>query len=310
VIRVLAASAAMTAEISPPVVARTSRVASYLRPESSLVHTYDELLDDFTIVSLSAIAEDLNGRGRAADITYLVPGSAVPGDATVAMIHADLLGSIAATAPDRGLFGVSGCRIVDAADLASSTFASPFERGIVSLNPLVPLVVTNWYGDDVVTRARSVLEHVYGDLSHLEPTSSEELLVAPLDRLTPTSSPGELEHIVARLRRPDGCPWDREQTRESLLPQFREELDELGDAIAAGDVRNQQEELGDVLFHVIAQCQIAHERGDFSLDDVVREITAKLIRRHPHVFGDEVVESIDDVLRTWTRVKAEEKSDR
>jgi tetrapyrrole methylase family protein / MazG family protein len=310
VIRVVAARAAELVEAGSTVVARTARVGSFLAPEVKLVHAYDAELDGFSIASLSHIASDLNERGRAADITYVVPGLGSPGDATVALIEADLLGCVVPAALERGLFGSVDCRVVDAAQLAMSTFDAPFERGGVSIDPLVPLVVTNWYGDGVVVRALSVLEKAFGDVSHLEPTSDAELLVPPLERLTPMASLGELEHVVARLRRPDGCPWDRQQTRESLYPQFTQELEELGAAIASGDFANQQEELGDVLFHVVAQCQLAHESGEFSLDDVIREITAKLVRRHPHVFGDEVVESIDDVLNTWNRVKAEEKSAR
>ena len=309
-IRVVAARAAHSLEVGSIVVGRTARVARYLGPEVSLVQVYDANLDEFSIASIPTIADDLNERGRVTEITYVVPGSGVPGDVTVAMVQEDLLGGILPSAPDRGMFGVAGCRIVDAAQLAASTFEAPFERGTVLLDPLVPLVVTNWYGEGVVPRAILALESVYGDLSHLTPTDDDELLVPPLERLSPMASLAELEQVVARLRRSDGCPWDREQTRESLFTQFEEELDELGAAIAASDSDNQLEELGDVLFHVVAQCQLAHEHGEFSLDDVIREITAKLVRRHPHVFGDESVESIDDVLSTWKRVKAEEKSGR
>jgi tetrapyrrole methylase family protein / MazG family protein len=310
VIRVVAARAAQSIEVGSPVVARTARVAEYLGPENRLVHSYDALLDDFSSTSLMSIAEDLNERGSVADITYVVPGSGVPGDVTVSMLNKELLAGIDSAAPDRGLFGVSGCRIVDAAQLAATSFEAPFERGSTGLDPLLPLVVTNWYGESVVTRASQALVHVYGDLTQLAPTSDFELLVPPLERLTPMASLAELEQVIARLRRPDGCPWDREQTRESLYLQFREELEEFGAAISARDRDNQVEELGDVLFHVVAQCQLAHEYGEFALDDVIREITAKLVRRHPHVFGDENVESIDDVLSTWQRVKAAEKSGR
>src|SRR3954463_10155694 len=91
--------------------------------------------------------------------------------------------------------------------------------------------------------------------------------------------------IVAILRAPGGCPWDREQTHESILPQMIEEAYELAEAVRANDTAHFREELGDVLLHVVMQAEIAREAGRFKIDDVLREISEKLIRRHPHVFA-------------------------
>ncbi|MGI8821628.1 MAG: nucleoside triphosphate pyrophosphohydrolase [Chthoniobacterales bacterium] len=115
--------------------------------------------------------------------------------------------------------------------------------------------------------------------------------------------------IVAKLRAPGGCPWDREQTNESLVPKLLEEAYEVADAIRATDDANLREELGDVLLLVLMHAQIASERGVFQLDDVVQELTAKLIRRHPHVFGSSEAHDAGAVVKLWDSVKREEKKD-
>ena len=113
--------------------------------------------------------------------------------------------------------------------------------------------------------------------------------------------------IVARLRAPDGCPWDREQTNESLLPKLLEEAYEVGDAIRTSDDDNLRDELGDVMLLVVMHAQIASERGKWHIEQVVEEITAKLIRRHPHVFGDREAHDAGAVVKLWDSVKREEK---
>ena len=113
--------------------------------------------------------------------------------------------------------------------------------------------------------------------------------------------------IVARLRAPDGCPWDREQTNESLLPKLLEEAYEVGDAIRSSDDDNLREELGDVMLLVVMHAQIASERGKWQIEQVVEEITAKLIRRHPHVFGDREAHDANSVVKLWDSVKRDEK---
>ena len=96
----------------------------------------------------------------------------------------------------------------------------------------------------------------------------------------------DLVKIMATLRSPGGCPWDRQQTHQSLLPYLVEESHEYIDAAQADDKAHMAEELGDVLFQVVFHSQVANENGDFSIDDVVQGICEKMIRRHPHVFGD------------------------
>ena len=119
----------------------------------------------------------------------------------------------------------------------------------------------------------------------------------------------ELIGIMKRLREPDGCPWDREQTHATLKPYLIEEVYEAIDALDKGDSAGLQEELGDVLLQVVFHAQIATEEGTFTIDDVVRGINEKLKRRHPHVFGDISVENSDQVMRNWEAIKREEKRD-
>ena len=118
----------------------------------------------------------------------------------------------------------------------------------------------------------------------------------------------ELRQTVARLRAPDGCPWDREQTHQTLTRCLIDECSELLDTIDRNDIPHMREELGDVLIQVVLHSQIAEERGDFSFDDVAREINEKLIRRHPHVFGEKKVETSAQVIELWDQVKAREKA--
>jgi XTP/dITP diphosphohydrolase/tetrapyrrole methylase family protein/MazG family protein len=113
----------------------------------------------------------------------------------------------------------------------------------------------------------------------------------------------DLRQTVARLRSPDGCPWDREQTHQTLARCLIDECSELLDTIDRRDLPHMREELGDVLVQVVFHAQLAAERGDFTLDDVAREINEKLIRRHPHVFGDGHLDTSDQVLVQWDAIK-------
>lgn len=120
----------------------------------------------------------------------------------------------------------------------------------------------------------------------------------------------ELIDVVAKLRSPDGgCPWDLAQTPETLTPYVIEEAYEVVDAIKSGDKKAIAEELGDLLLQVVLQAQIASEEQQFSLKEIAQGISQKLIRRHPHVFGDVSVKSVEEVRQNWEQIKAEEKGD-
>lgn len=113
----------------------------------------------------------------------------------------------------------------------------------------------------------------------------------------------ELLTMMTRLRGDGGCPWDREQTRESLRPFLVEETYEVLDALDAGDPRHIREELGDLLFQVVFHAEIARERGEFSMADLLEALVAKMTRRHPHVFGDRPVGSAREALAQWEAIK-------
>jgi tetrapyrrole methylase family protein / MazG family protein len=130
----------------------------------------------------------------------------------------------------------------------------------------------------------------------------------------PSSRHGErlldLVRVMARLRGPGGCPWDAEQTHQTLARHLLEESHEVLEAIDADDPQRLREELGDLLLQVVFHSQMAADAGTFDVDDVAEAIVAKLIRRHPHVFGEVSVSGADEVLVNWERIKAEEKGEK
>ena len=119
-----------------------------------------------------------------------------------------------------------------------------------------------------------------------------------------------LKSIVDRLRSPGGCPWDLEQTRESLRPFLLEEAHEVSDAILSGEPRQVCEELGDLLMNIFLQARVAEEQQEFTLESIAEGISDKLIRRHPHVFGDAQADDPQAVREQWERIKQEEKKDK
>lgn len=141
--------------------------------------------------------------------------------------------------------------------------------------------------------------------------NSPENIVSP----TPVHQSPVTDHfqrlceIVAKLRAPDGCPWDREQTNESLLPSLIEEAYEVAGAVRARDDQNLREELGDLILLAVMHSQLAEEAGRFNIGEVLESVTAKLIRRHPHVFGESGVRDTDGVMKQWEAIKREEKSE-
>ncbi|MEM1059823.1 MAG: nucleoside triphosphate pyrophosphohydrolase [Verrucomicrobiota bacterium] len=119
-----------------------------------------------------------------------------------------------------------------------------------------------------------------------------------------------LRAIMAKLRAPEGCPWDREQTHESIKPQLIEEAYEVLEAIDGGRPDDLREELGDLLLHVVFHAQIEAEAGRFTFDDVATAVADKLVRRHPHVFGEVRADTSEEVLRNWDEIKRAEKPER
>ena len=151
--------------------------------------------------------------------------------------------------------------------------------------------------------------HRLGDLDE-DRLRAADWLIPPLDPVENLASPHGMAAISARLRAPDGCPWDRRQTHESLRPYLIEEAYETIDAIEHGTPADLAEELGDLLLQVILHAQLAAEEGAFDLTDVYRSIAGKIVRRHPHVFGGLEVDGVEQVLANWEMIKAGERAER
>lgn len=134
---------------------------------------------------------------------------------------------------------------------------------------------------------------------YIPPVRDEEILFKEFDKL---------RQVIADLRGPNGCPWDKKQTHSSLKKYLIEEAYELIEAIGHDDLDHMIEELGDVLLQVMLHAQIGEDDGYFSINDVIESITAKMIRRHPHVFGSVEVDGVEDVLSNWNEIKSQEKS--
>lgn len=117
----------------------------------------------------------------------------------------------------------------------------------------------------------------------------------------------KLVEVMTRLRAENGCPWDKKQTHESLLQYLREESGEVEEAVQNADWDNLCEELGDVLLQVVFHAEIARQAGRFDIADVVAGITEKMVRRHPHIFGDEKLDTPEQVLARWEEIKKKEK---
>ena len=141
------------------------------------------------------------------------------------------------------------------------------------------------------------------------PEGSRFFVLAPLDRLADLGSVATVMRIVERLRAPDGCPWDREQTHASLRPHLLEEAYEALAALDSGDPARLRDELGDLLLQIALHAELAREEGMFDANEVARRLNEKLIRRHPHVFAGTTVSSGGELLAQWERIKREEHSE-
>ena len=146
-------------------------------------------------------------------------------------------------------------------------------------------------------------------VAQTELASARFLVLAPLEPFADLASLGTVMRIVERLRAPNGCPWDREQTHASLRPHLLEEAYEALAALDAGDPARLRDELGDLLLQIALHAQLAREEGTFDANEVARRLNEKLIRRHPHVFAGTQVSSGGELLAQWERIKREEHAD-
>lgn len=253
-------------------------------------------------------AEIRSGASSSSNLaTYLVPGAANLGDETVRRLASEFdVEIIPGALETQGALG--NCHVVDALALAMAEHSYPFDAGSESLSSRVPTVVTNFRGAGVIGLATRRIERDIGR----EPDRrvDDTLFYDPLQAHGEGADFAGLEQIIARLRSPEGCPWDREQTIASLLPQLEEEIGEFRESLLDDDPHRQADELGDVLLHIVMIGQIARESGIYTTADVVRAISAKMVRRHPHVFGDVEIGSVEELYEMWDEIKSQEKAGR
>ncbi|MBA2521204.1 MAG: MazG family protein [Chloroflexia bacterium] len=279
-------------------------------------------------------------------VVYAVPGHPRFGERTVELLrqeadqrHLTLTVEAAVSAVDAIAIAVDAdlmadqVQILDAAALLAVLDQEPFAGGLVGLDPSRPALVCQVYAQHVASAVKLTLGRFYPD-DHpiviaraagvpddemLEPCRLFELDRRRVDHLTSvwipalpaleaTRSSFALQRIMAKLRAPGGCPWDRTQTHASLRDAIIEEAHETVDAIDAGDATHLAEELADLLLIVAMHAQIAEEAGDFALEDIYDHVSRKLVRRHPHVFGDARADTPDEVVTTWNAVKATERA--
>ena len=305
-------------------------------PSHLMLHSFDYLYEeaeDFRQVYDAVANEVLRLGQRPGGVVYAVPGHPLVGEATVRQILAQAedagldtrvvegLSFVEPTLTALRVDALAGLQLVDAAEMA--------DRHHPPLNPDLPVLLGQLYSRALAADVKLTLMNQYPDdhevaLVHAAGTREQHIDRLPLYELDRRENiahlttlyvpplPGVtgfegLQNTVARLRAPGGCPWDREQTHESLRAGLLEEAYETVAAIDAGDVRALQEELGDFLLQVLLQVQIATEEGEFKMADVISGIDAKLKHRHPHVWGDRTVAGTGQVLQRWEELKREEK---
>jgi tetrapyrrole methylase family protein/MazG family protein len=304
-------------------------------PRHSFDHIY-ESAESFEAVYAAIADEVLRLAARPQGVVYAVPGHPLVGEATVALIRERAAGAGLGVRIVAGLSFVEPClaavgydalnglTVADALDLATRNHP-PFP-------PDTPALVGQLYSADLASDVKLTLMNQYPDehevaLIHAAGTPGEAVERLPLyavDRspaiahLTALFVPAlphpsafeTFQDTIARLRAPDGCPWDREQTHQTLRPHLLEETYEALEALDSGDPAALREELGDLLLQIVLHAQIAVEAGEFSMAEIVAGIHEKIVRRHPHVFGDVKVAGVGEVWKNWEALKAAERSDK
>jgi tetrapyrrole methylase family protein/MazG family protein len=331
----LTQEACATLEAAPEVWVRTARhpcVDELAGIAWKPMDSFYEKADGFSAVYAAIAEEILRLAQRPEGVCYAVPGSPRVGESTVPRIlagaqerglEARVIEGLSFLEPALAALGVDaldGLFVSDAVDLAArhhppfppSAHALAAQLYSRALAGEVKLTLMNQYPEEHPVR----LIHAAGtggqcveDLLLHEIDRSER--IAHLTTLYVPPLPGALEEFqetIARLRAPDGCPWDREQTHLSIRGNLLEEAYEVLEALDREDPLALTEELGDLLLQILLHAQIATEGGEFRMADVVAGIDAKIHRRHPHVFGAEKVEGVGQVLRNWEEIKAEERN--
>jgi tetrapyrrole methylase family protein/MazG family protein len=301
------------------------------------IHSFDawyEEASDFDSL-YDRIAERIVTLGaRKEGVVYAVPGNPMVGEATVPRIRsrADQAGLpvtlvaglsfIEPTLATLGIDALDGLQIADAVQLAAMHHPP--------LDPDRPALIAQLYNRRQAAQVKLTLMNAYPDdhpvsLVRMAGTDRERVITCPLfeldrqpgiDHLTTVYLPPlphasgmpAFQETVAHLRAPEGCPWDREQTHPSLRPYLLEESHEVLAALDTENPKALAEELGDLLLQIVLHAQIAAEAGEFQMADIIGQIDAKIRRRHPHVFGNVVVNGVEEVLTNWEAIKQAERA--
>lgn len=305
-------------------------------PEGMRIETFDSLYDQaegFEAVYAAIVQRVMDLARRPSGVVYAVPGDPSVGEATVSALRQaaseaglafEVISGVSFIEPSLAVLGLDamdGLQLADALEIAT--------RHHPPLSPDRPALIAQVYSRDVAADVKLTLMNGYDDdhpatLVHeagLPEVWLEHIALHEIDRsrslglrsslyLPARDGQGSMESFqetIAHLRAPDGCPWDREQTHQSLAPHLMEEAYEALQALDSEDMPALCEELGDLLLQIVIQVQIATEAGEFRLADVIEGINAKLQRRHPHVFGQVKVSGVEQVLQNWEALKHEER---
>jgi tetrapyrrole methylase family protein/MazG family protein len=306
-------------------------------PVSIKIHSFDELYDNgdtFESVYASIVDKVLELGQRPEGVVY-----AVPGDPFLAEATCPVIAQRARTAglPLKIVSGLSFLEPVFAAlgldPYPRLTLADALELSqahIPAFPPDVPVLIAQIYSRMVAAEVKMTLNTIYPDehpvrLVHAAGTEDQIVEDLPLYKIDRSDKIGLLtvlyvpslgegtsfeafQEIIAHLRAPDGCPWDIEQTHLSLRSHLLDEAYETLEAMDGEDPARMTEEFGDLLLQIVLNAQIASEEGEFGMPDVLKGIHDKIIRRHPHVFGEVQVDGVGGVLKNWEKLKADERS--
>jgi len=309
-------------------------------PSTCELISFDEIYlrpDDFEAVYAEIAGRILTAAREGQDVVYAVPGDPLVGEATVTeilqraraeSIEVEIVHGISFLEPCLSLLGIDaldGLQVLDALTV-SGQYHPP-------ISPALPALLAQVYSRAVASSLKLTLMNQYDDeypvkLIHAAGTADsavEALKLYEIDRssridvmtslyipaMAELSSFEATQNIIAHLRSEEGCPWDREQTHKSLRPYLLEEAQETLEALDGDDAQALCEEMGDLLLQVLLHTQIAIDEGEFKMPDLLKRLNEKLIRRHPHVWGDvEATGDLQQLSRIWQEVKAAEKADR
>ncbi len=324
-------------ESSSEVYLRTSQHPAVAGLPASLeIHSFDglyERLNSFEEVYSQIVEQVLELGRRPQGVLYAVPGHPYVAEATCpeivrrarqAGLTVEVVAGLSFIEPALSALGIDPLphlAIIDALELAAAH--------VPSFPPDAPALIAQLYSKEVANDVKLTLMEVYPDqhparLVHAAGTSQQLVEDLPLHAIDQSASIGLLtslylpplekgtsfeafQEIIAHLRAPNGCPWDREQTHQTLRTNLLEETYEALAALDGDDPTHMREEFGDLLLQITLHAQIANEYGEFNINQLIKGIYDKIVRRHPHVFGDWKVAGVENVLQNWEKLKAAER---